>query len=55
MAESAEQVHARVMAVADESGRHPLPSVAEWDVFPWEVVDGALVPQPRSVANDLDR
>lgn len=42
MAESAEQVHARVMAVADGHGRVPLPSVAAWDVFPWEVVDGAL-------------
>lgn len=46
MAESAEQVHARVMAVADEHGRVPLPSVASWDVFPWEVVDGALAAKP---------
>ncbi|MFC7505064.1 hypothetical protein [Nocardioides sp. GCM10030258] len=42
MAESADQVHARVMPAADEHGRMPLPSVAEWDIFPWEVVDGAL-------------
>lgn len=46
MAESAEQVHARVMAAADEHGRMPLPSVAEWDIFPWEVVDGALAAKP---------
>ncbi|WP_082573234.1 MULTISPECIES: hypothetical protein [unclassified Nocardioides] len=46
MAESAEQVHARVLAAADEHGRMPLPSVAEWDIFPWEVVDGALVTRP---------
>ncbi|HWJ07974.1 MAG TPA: hypothetical protein VNS46_01275 [Nocardioides sp.] len=46
MAESAEQVHARVMAAADEHGRLPLPSVAAWDVFPWEVVDGALRAKP---------
>lgn len=46
MAESAEQVHARVTAVADERGRLPLPSVAQWDVFPWEVVDGALAAKP---------
>ncbi|GAA1505098.1 hypothetical protein [Nocardioides humi] len=46
MAESAEQVHARVMAAADEHGRLPLPSVAAWDVFPWEVVDGALAAKP---------
>lgn len=42
MAESAEELYARVRAVADEGGRLPLPSVAEWDVFPWEVVDGRL-------------
>lgn len=46
MAESAEQVHARVMAAADEHGRVPLPEVAAWDVFPWEVVDGALAAKP---------
>ncbi|WP_182377947.1 hypothetical protein [Nocardioides sp. WS12] len=46
MAESAEQVHARVMAAADEQGRMPLPSVAEWDIFPWDVVDGALATKP---------
>lgn len=46
MAESAEQVHARVMAAADEYGRLPLPSVAAWDIFPWEVVDGALATRP---------
>lgn len=46
MAESAEQVHARVMAVADEHGRVPLPSVASWEVFPWEVVDGQLAAKP---------
>ena len=45
MAESAEQVHARVMAAADENGRVPLPSVASWDIFPWEVVDGELAPK----------
>ena len=46
MAESAEQVHARVMAAADEHGRVPLPGVAAWDIFPWEVVDGALAAKP---------
>lgn len=30
------------MAAADEHGRMPLPSVAGWDIFPWQVVDGAL-------------
>ncbi|WP_436697855.1 hypothetical protein [Nocardioides sp. BYT-33-1] len=46
MAESAEQVHARVSAVAGEDGRVPLPSVVAWDAFPWEVVDGALAAKP---------
>jgi hypothetical protein len=46
MAESAEQVHARVSAVAGEDGRVPLPSVVAWDVFPWEIVDGALAAKP---------
>lgn len=46
MAESAEQVYARVRAAADEQGRLPLPSVAEWDVFPWEVAEGRLATKP---------
>lgn len=46
MAESAEDLYARVRAVADEHGRVPPPSVATWDVFPWEVVDGQLATKP---------
>ncbi len=23
----------------------PAPPIAEWDVFPWEVVDGAIAPK----------
>lgn len=46
MAESAADLHARVRAVADADGRLPLPSVASWDVFPWEVADGRLAPKP---------
>lgn len=45
MAESAEQVYERVMSVADAEGRLPLPEIAGWDVFPWEVVDGVLRPK----------
>ena len=45
MPESAEQVHARVVAAVGEAGRLPMPPVHEWDVFPWEVVDGELVPK----------
>lgn len=46
MAESADQVHARVMATADGDGRLPVPSVAAWESFPWEAVDGVLATKP---------
>ena len=45
MAESAEQVHARVMSNADADGRLPVPDLAAWEVFPWEAVDGAVRPK----------
>lgn len=45
MPESAEEVYARVVAAVGEGGRLPMPPVHEWDMFPWEVVDGALVPK----------
>ena len=46
MAESAEELHARVRSAAGEGGRFPTPPVTEWATFPWEVVDGELVPKP---------
>lgn len=45
MPESAEEVHARVIAAVGPTGRLPLPPIGEWDIFPWEVVDGALAPK----------
>ncbi|NUR09079.1 MAG: hypothetical protein HOQ22_12885 [Nocardioidaceae bacterium] len=42
MAESAEEVYARVVAQVGEGGRLPMPPVEEWDIFPWE---GELVPK----------
>ena len=45
MPESAEDIYARVVAAVGEQGRLPMPPVGEWDVFPWEVVDGQLVPK----------
>ena len=45
MAESPEDLYARVVAQVGEGGRLPMSSVAEWDVFPWEVVDGELAPK----------
>jgi diadenosine tetraphosphate (Ap4A) HIT family hydrolase len=45
MPESAEEVYARVVAQVGEGGRLPMPPVEQWDIFPWELVDGALVPK----------
>jgi hypothetical protein len=45
MPESAEQLYARVVEQVGAGGRLPMPPYQEWDIFPWEVVDGALVPK----------
>ena len=45
MPESPEELYARVVAAVGEGGRLPMPPVHEWDMFPWEVVDGELVPK----------
>jgi len=45
MPESPEDLYARVVAQVGEDGRLPMSAVSEWDVFPWEVVDGELVPK----------
>lgn len=37
-------MYARITAAAEE-GRLPAPAMADWDVFPWEVADGAVVPK----------
>jgi diadenosine tetraphosphate (Ap4A) HIT family hydrolase len=42
MAESAEEVYARVVAAVGEEGRLPMPPVQGRDIFPWE---GELVPK----------
>lgn len=44
MAETAEQVHARI-AAATADGRLAAPPSNDWDNFPWEAVDGAVVPR----------
>jgi len=44
MPESAAEIHARVLAAASD-GRLPAPTITGWDVFPWEVVDGAIAPK----------
>jgi hypothetical protein len=45
MPESAEEVYARVVAAVGEQGRLPMPPVVEWDMFPWELIDGELKPK----------
>ena len=44
MPESAADIYARVVA-AREGGRLAAPAITEWDIFPWEAVDGAVVPK----------
>ena len=44
MPESADELHARVTAAAQD-GRLPMPPIGSWDIFPWEVVDGAVAPK----------
>jgi len=51
MAESAEELHARVRA-AYADGRPPLPESVGWEIFPWEVVDGALAAKRLSAPAD---
>ena len=46
MPESAAEVYARALAAAGTDGRLPAPPITTWDVFPWEVVDGAIAPKP---------
>lgn len=45
MPESPEDLYARIVAQVGAEGRLPMSPVSEWEVFPWEVVDGELVPK----------
>jgi hypothetical protein len=45
MAETADQVHARIAEVSGADGRLVAPPSNAWDNFPWESVDGAVVPR----------
>lgn len=45
MPESAEEVYARVVAAVGADGHLPMSSQGDWDIFAWEVVDGAIVPR----------
>ena len=52
MPESPEDLYARIVDQVGPDGRLPMSPVVDWDVFPWEVVDGALV--PKVVQSPLD-
>ncbi len=45
MPESAAEVYARVVEATGSDGRLPAPPIAEWDIFPWTVVDGQIAPK----------
>jgi diadenosine tetraphosphate (Ap4A) HIT family hydrolase len=45
MAETAEQVHARILEAAGPSGHLAMPPMGGWDIFPWTVVDGEIAPR----------
>jgi diadenosine tetraphosphate (Ap4A) HIT family hydrolase len=45
MPESAEEVYQRIVASTGDGGRLPMPASGGWDIFPWDVVDGALAPK----------
>jgi len=45
MPESAEEVYARIVESVGRDGRLPMPPAGDWDIFPWEVVDGAIAPK----------
>lgn len=44
MPESADDLFARVRA-ASQGGRLPAPAMSAWDIFPWEALEGAVVPK----------
>lgn len=52
MPEPAEEVYARVVAAVGTDGRLPRPSAGEWDIFPWESLDGVVVPKVLHAPTD---
>jgi len=54
MPESPEDLYARIVAEVGEDGRAPMSPIVEWDVFPWEVVDGELVAKVMAAPLDAE-
>ena len=44
MPESPEEFHARISAAVGANGRLPTPPISDWGTFPWDVIEGAIVP-----------
>ena len=42
---SPEEIYAEVVEQVGPEGRLPMPPVTEWDIFPWEPVDGTWLPK----------
>jgi hypothetical protein len=51
MIENAETIYQRALAASDADGRLPMPSVADWDTFPF---DGDLRGRRLAVAVKID-
>ena len=54
MAESPEDLYARIVAEHGTDPRLPMTEAQSWDVFPWEVVDGAMVPKVLTAPLDAE-
>ncbi len=52
MAESAEEVHARIVSAVGTDGHLPMPPQGDWDIFPWTVVDGKVAPRTLPAPSD---
>ena len=52
MAESADEVYARVVGAVGPEGRLPMPDYGGWDIFPWDVADGKVAPRVLQPPSD---
>lgn len=52
MPESAEEVYARVVAAVGADGHLPMSPQGDWDIFPWAVVNGEVVPRTLQPPSD---
>ena len=52
MPEPAEDVYARIVEAVGVDGHLPMPPLGDWDIFPWTVVDGQVVPRTLPAPSD---